>query len=131
MSINIVCISGNLTKDCELRTTASGMAVISLTVAVNERKKDANGNWSSVANFIDCTMFGTRAEKIASYLTKGSKVAIEGRLHQSSWEKDGHKRSKIEVIVNEIEFTSKGEKQATQTYQPSEDTSVYDTEIPF
>lgn len=124
MSINRVVISGNLTRDPELSSTASGMSVLSLGVAVNDRKKNnQTGEWEDVANFIDCTMFGDRAVKIQQYLSKGSKVTIEGKLHYSSWEKDGQKRSKIEVLVDNIEFMSRNndqqqgnQYQAPQTY---------------
>ena len=109
MSINRVCISGNLTRDAELRVTASGMPVLALSVAVNDRRKNPqSGEWDDYPNFVDCTMFGTRAEKLAQYLTKGTKVAIEGKLRYSSWERDGQRRSKLEVIVDEIEFMSRG-----------------------
>ncbi len=107
MSINRVTISGNLTRDAELRQTASGMAVLGFSVAVNDRRKNAQTEqWEDYPNFIDCSMFGTRAEKIAQYLSKGTKVAIEGKLRWSQWERDGQKRSKVEVIVDEIEFMS-------------------------
>lgn len=118
MSINRVVISGNLTRDPELRSTASGMSVLSLGVAVNDRKKNnQTGKWEDVANFIDCTMFGERAAKIQQYLSKGSKVTIEGKLHYSSWEKDGQKRSKIEVLVDDIEFMSRNNDQQGNQYQ--------------
>ena len=107
MSINKVIISGNLTRDPELRSTASGMPVMSMGVAVNDRRRNAQtGEWEDYANFIDCTMFGARAEALQRYLTKGTKVAIEGKLRWSQWERDGQKRSKIEVIVDELEFMS-------------------------
>ena len=108
MSINRVMISGNLTRDAELRTTPSGTAILSFGVAVNDRRRNANGEWEDYANFIDCTMFGRRAEAIAQYLTKGVKVAIEGRLHYSSWEdrNSGQRRSKVDVTVDELEFMS-------------------------
>ena len=108
MGINRVVISGNLTRDAELRQTQSGMAVLSFGVAVNERVKDQRtGEWEDRANFVDCAMFGSRAQAISQYLHKGLKVAIEGRLRYSSWEdKGGGKRSKIEVVVDEIEFMS-------------------------
>ena len=118
MSINRVNISGNLTRDAELRQTQSGMAVLGFGVAVSERVKNSQtGEWEDHPNFVDCTMFGTRAEKIAQYLTKGTKVAIEGKLRYSSWEKDGQKRSKLEVIVDEIEFMSSQQQSAPQYQQ--------------
>ena len=100
-------ISGNLTRDPELRRTQSGMAILSLGVAVNDRRRNPqSGEWEDYANFIDCTMFGNRGESLSNILTKGMKVAIEGKLRWSQWERDGQKRSKIEVIVDEIEFMS-------------------------
>ena len=110
MSINRVTISGNLTRDPELRATAGGTQVLSLGVAVNDRRRNPqNGEWEDYPNFVDCTMFGTRAEAVSRYLSKGSKVAIEGKLRYSSWERDGQRRSKLEVIVDEIEFLSRGQ----------------------
>ena len=107
MSINRVIISGNLTRDAELRQTASGTSVLGFGVAVNDRRRNnATGEWEDYANFVDCTMFGQRAQAIAQYLRKGLKVAIEGKLRYSSWERDGQKRSKLEVIVDDLEFMS-------------------------
>ena len=107
MSINRVIISGNLTRDPELRSTASGMPVLGFGVAVNDRRKNQQtGEWEDYPNFIDCTMFGARAEALSRYLGKGTKVSIEGKLRWSQWERDGQKRSKIEVIVDELEFMS-------------------------
>ena len=107
MSINRVIISGNLTRDAELRSTASGMAVLKVGIAVNDRRKNQQtGEWEEYANFIDCTMFGNRASGLAQYLTKGTKVIIEGKLRWSQWERDGQKRSKIEVIIDDLEFMS-------------------------
>ncbi len=109
MSINKVMITGNLTRDAELRKTPNGTAVLNLGVAVNDRRRNqTTGDWEDYANFVDCTMFGRRAEAIAQYLTKGVKVAIEGRLHYSSWEdrNSGQRRSRLDVTVDEIEFMS-------------------------
>lgn len=107
--INITCLTGRLTRDPEVRSTQSGMAVMRLGVAVNDRRKNnQTGEWEDVPNFIDCVMFGTRAENVSRYLRKGSKVAIEGKLRWSQWEdKQGGKRSKIEVIVDDLEFMSR------------------------
>ena len=130
MSINRVNISGNLTRDPELRQTQGGMAILSMGVAVNDRRKNQQtGEWEDVPNFVDCVVFGTRAEKLAQFLAKGSKVAIEGKLRWSQWEKDGAKRSKLEVIVDEIEFMSRGGQQRQQQQTASAD--LYDESIPF
>ena len=107
MSINRVIISGNLTRDPELRRTQTGMAIMALGVAVNDRRRNSQtGEWEDYANYIDCTMFGTRAESLSNILTKGMKVAIEGKLRWSQWERDGQKRNKLEVIVDEVEIMS-------------------------
>ena len=117
MSINRVIISGNLTRDPELKRTQGGTAVLQMGVAVNDRRKNpSTGEWEDVANFVDCTMFGTRAERVAQYLAKGTKVAIEGRLRYRAWEQDGQRRSKLEVVVDEIEFMSR-QQQPAQAYQ--------------
>lgn len=118
MSINRVNISGNLTRDPELRATQGGMQVLGFGVAVNDRRKNpSTGQWEDYPNFVDCTMFGNRAESLGRILRKGMKVAIEGKLRYSSWEKDGQRRSKIEVIVDEIELMSQNQQQAPQGYQ--------------
>lgn len=153
MSVNRCFISGNLGSDPELRRTAGGLPVLGFTVAVNDRRKDPQtGEWSDYPNWIGCTLFGTRAEHVAKYLAKGSKVSIEGKLRWSSWEKNGEKRSKIEVIVDEIEFMSRsnasndatpntytpqgksagyGGSQAPQSAYSAPSQSVYDEELPF
>ncbi len=107
MSINRVIISGNLTRDSELRSTASGLPVLGFGVAVNDRRKNQQtGEWEDYPNFIDCTMFGARAESLSRDLSKGTKVSVEGKLRWSQWEREGQKRSKLEVIVDELEFMS-------------------------
>lgn len=134
MSINRVTISGNLGNDPELRSTASGMQVLSFSVAVNDRVKGANGEYEDRANWISCTMFGNRAESVSKYLSKGLKVAIEGKLRWSQWERDGQKRSKIEVIVDEIELMQRqdGSQTVSRTVPAYDETaSVYDEDIPF
>lgn len=107
MSINRVVISGNLTRDPELRSTPGGTQVLSLSVAVNDRRRNPQtSEWEDYANFVDCKMFGARAESVSRFLSKGQKVCIEGKLRYSSWERDGQKRSKLEVVVDDIEFMS-------------------------
>lgn len=119
MSINRVDISGNLTRDPELRATQGGMQVLGFGVAVNDRRRNQQtGEWEDYPNFVDCTMFGNRAESMGRILHKGMKVAIEGKLRYSSWDKDGQRRSKLEVIVDEIELMSQKQgQQAPQGYQ--------------
>lgn len=147
MSINRAAISGNIGGDPDLRQTASGMQVLSFSVAVNDHVKDANGEWKDRPNWIGCVMFGNRAESVSRFLSKGCKVAIEGKLRYSSWETDGgQKRSKIEVVVDEIEFMSRQQGQlgsepvyatlatAPQPHQQQMGPmtgNIYDDNIPF
>lgn len=150
MSINQVLITGNLTRDSELRETQTGYSILAFGVAVNERRKNQQtGEWEDKPNFVDCKMFGSRAEKLHQYLTKGLKVAINGRLNYSSWESNGQRRSKLEVIVDNLEFMtsrnnasqsygysqSSSNAQATQSAAsaPTVNTSssAYDEDIPF
>lgn len=142
-AINHVCISGNLARDAELRATSGGTQVLTFSVAVNERRKTAAGDWEDYTNWVSCTMFGRRAEGVARYLTKGAKVAIEGRLRWHSWETDaGEKRSKLEVIVSELEFMSAREDgegrqivssapEGTKIAQPPVQSAYLDEDIPF
>ena len=137
MSINRVIISGNIGQEPELRSTASGMPVLSFSVAVNDRRKDSSGEWTDYVNWISCTMFGARAESVSRYLSKGSKVAIEGKLRWSQWEtKEGQKRSKIDVIVDEIELMSSRNDQSSygggnQPANESPSATIYDEDLPF
>lgn len=122
MSINHVAISGNLARAAELKRTQSGNSVLTFDVAVNDRVKNPQtGEWEDRANWVTCNLWGTRAEKLAQYLDKGTKVAIEGRLRYRAWEQDGQRRSKLEVVVDEIEFMSRQQPAPAyqqQTYAP-------------
>lgn len=134
--MNSVNISGNVTRDAELRQTKGGSAVLSFTVAANDRKKNpATGQWEDVPNFIDCIVFGNYASAIAAYITKGAKVAVSGKLRYSSWERDGHKRSKIEVVADEVVTLSGGKRVPYEKPQiiakPQGQPEVYDEDIPF
>ena len=124
MSINRVNISGNLTRDPEMRATTTGTQILSFGVAVNDRRRNPQtGEWEDVPNFIDCVVFGNRAEALSRFLSKGMKVAVEGKLRWSQWERDGQKRSKIEVIVDEVEFMSsprQGQQVQGGGYQPQQ-----------
>ena len=121
MSINRVNISGNLTRDPELRSTPGGTQVLTFGVAVNDRRRNQqSGEWEDVPNFIDCVVFGARAQALSRFLSKGAKVAIEGKLRYSSWEaKGGGKRSKLEVVVDEVEFMSQDGGHGATYQQPA------------
>ena len=141
MSINKVFISGNLTRDPELRATQGGTSVLRVGLAVNDRARNQQtGEWEDRANFVDCVVFGKRAEALAGMLAKGQRVAIDGRLRYSSWEaQDGSRRSKLEVVVEEIEFMSPrhggGRQAAPVAAAPATSAAgagdLYDEDIPF
>jgi single-strand DNA-binding protein len=105
-NVNVVVITGNLTRDPELRHTGGGTPVCDLRVAVNSRRKDQSGNWVDKPNFFDVTVFGAQGENCANYLNKGRPVAIEGRLDWREWEaKDGGgKRQAVQIIANTVQF---------------------------
>ncbi len=105
-SFNKVLLMGNLTRDPELRYTASGAAVASFGLAVN-RKYKAGDEWKEEVCYVDITVWAKQAENCAEYLHKGSPVFLEGRLNFQSWESDtGQKRNKLEVVANNIQFLS-------------------------
>ncbi len=104
---NRVILIGNLTRDIEIRHTANTkLAVCQNAIAVNDRRKNAAGEWVDETTFVDVTFFGRMAELVGEYLAKGSPIFIEGRLKQDTWEKDGQKRSKLYVIADRMQFLS-------------------------
>ncbi len=104
MNINRVVLTGNLTRDPELRSTGGGLAVCKLGIAVNTRRKGSDGNWEEKPNFFRVTVFGRQAESCAQYLKKGRPVAIDGRLEWSSWETEGQKRESVDIIADSVQF---------------------------
>ena len=140
--INRVTLVGRLTRDPELRHLPSGSPVLQLGLAVNGRQKDEMGNWIDKPNFFDVKVFGNQAEVLANHLAKGRRVGIDGRLDWSSWEaQDGSKRSKVEIIANQVQFLdSRGESEGQPQYVPAGDIaadrsdfgpSAPDDDIPF
>ena len=105
-NINRVVLVGNLTRDPELRHTPSGMAVCSLRIAVNTRRKDSStGEWTEKPNYFDITVWGNQAESCAQYLAKGRPVAVDGRLEWREWDaQDGTKRQAVEIIADSVQF---------------------------
>jgi single-strand DNA-binding protein len=97
-SYNRVILIGNLTRDPELRYIPSGTAVTEIGLAVNDRRKNASGEWIEETTFVDVTLWARTAEVASEYLSKGSSVMIEGRLKLDTWEKDGKKNSKLRVV---------------------------------
>lgn len=134
MSVNQVAVTGNLTRSPELRATQGGTAVLSFGIAVNDRRKNASGQWEDVPNFFECVTFGNRATALSDILTKGMKVAVAGKLHYSSWEKDGQKHSKVDIIANDVELMQnrRPQQEQQQQYQPTQQAQdVYDEDLPF
>jgi single-strand DNA-binding protein len=105
-NINVVVITGNLTRDPELRNTPSGTPVCSMRVAVNTRRKNGTtGEWEDKANFFDVTVWGAQGENCAQYLQKGRPVAVQGRLEWREWEdQQGNKRQSVDIIANSVQF---------------------------
>lgn len=119
-NINTVVIAGRTTKDPEIKVTPSGTAVLSFSLAVNDIKKTPEGEWEEITNFFDCVLFGERAERIAPYITKGSKLTVNGRLHQDRWQaQDGTNRSRVSIIVQDIELPPRPQPASAQYAQPT------------
>lgn len=106
---NKVILMGNLTRDPEVRTTPGGQSVANFSLAVNRTWKSADGNQQESVSYIDCVAWGRLGEVIAQYMQKGRPLLVSGRLDQRSWEQDGNKRSKVEVIVEDFNFVSGGD----------------------
>jgi single-strand DNA-binding protein len=105
MNINRVVLTGNLTRDPDMRSTGNGLAVCKLGVAVNGRRKNnATGQWEEKPNFFRVTVFGSQAENCGTYLKKGRPVAIDGRLEWSQYERDGQTRESIDIIADNVQF---------------------------
>jgi single-strand DNA-binding protein len=103
-SLNQVFLMGNLTRDPELRQTPTGQNVTSFSLALNRAYKDSSGEWQEVTDYIDIVCWGPLAERVAQYLSKGRRCLVQGRLQSRSWEQDGAKRSKVEVLANDVTF---------------------------
>lgn len=105
---NKVVLMGNLTRDPETRVTTSGQSVTSFSIAVNRTWRDGDGNQQEEVSYFDCTAWGKAGEIIAQYTQKGRALLVSGRLRQSTWEQEGQKRSKVEVVVEDFNFISDG-----------------------
>ena len=105
-NINRVVLTGNLTRDPELRSTGSGTAVCSLRVACNTRRRNAaTGDWEDKPNFFDVTVWGAQGENCSRFLSKGRPVALDGRLEWREWEgQDGNKRQSVEIVADAVQF---------------------------
>jgi single-strand DNA-binding protein len=103
-SFNQVVLMGNLTRDPELRATPNGQQVCSFSLALNRSYKGADGNWQEATDYIDVVAWGPLGERVAQYLSKGRPCLVNGRLQSRSWETDGQKRSKVEVVAQDVTF---------------------------
>jgi single-strand DNA-binding protein len=119
MYLNKATIIGNLTRDPELKALPSGMQVASFSVATNRTWKDKDGAKQESADFHNIVVFGKQAENVTKYLTKGSQILIEGRLQTRSWDKDGQKIYRTEIVADRVQFGSKSVKPASNTSDPT------------
>lgn len=152
MSLNKVTLSGNLGADAELRYTKGGAPVVSFSLSVNERVQKGDGEWGDYTNWVDCCMFGKRAESLAPWLQKGAKISLLGHIRTHSYERDGQRIKRWEVRVDDVELMQyKREQQAapasanaaatglamaTGDHSPAQPVQpampdVYDDDIPF
>lgn len=140
-SLNTCILSGNIGNDAEVRYTAGGMAITSFSLAVNHRRKQQDGSYADETSWVDCTMFGKRGESLQAngYLQKGAKLAVVGHLRMSTWEADGQRRRKLEVIVENVilmtNYRQPQQPQAQQPYQAQPQQAyvpdAYNEDIPF
>ena len=124
MGICVCVISGNVTRDAEMRQTSTGKTVTNFTLAYDLRRMK-QGEWQYVPNYLDVKIWGTYGEKICERLTKGAAVTVVGELEQSTWEKDGIKRTKFEITASSIDVQKRAETRRT------EQASLYDSDCPF
>ena len=103
-SFNQVTLMGNLTRDPELRNTPNGQSVCSFSLALNRSYKGSDDEWKEVTDYVDIVAWGPLGERVAQYLTKGRPALVSGRLQSRSWEQDGQKRSKVEVVAQDVTF---------------------------
>ena len=133
-TVNSATLLGNVGKEPDVKTTGGGTLVANFSVATTHRIKDSSGNWQDETTWHNVTAFGRTAEIVRDYLNKGSKVYLEGRIANESWEKDGVKHYRTKIIVNEIVLLSgKSESPSAPAYQSqtSAPTEIDADEIPF
>ncbi|MFN7813692.1 MAG: single-stranded DNA-binding protein [Planctomycetia bacterium] len=136
-SYNKVILMGNVTRDPELRYIANGTAVTDITLAVNDRRKTASGEWVEETTFVDVTLWGRTAEIAGEYVTKGSPLLIDGRLKLDTWEKDGKKMSKLRVVCDRMQLLGgrgegggKGKPRTAAARGPARSEDSYDQSAP-
>lgn len=127
--INTVTVVGRLTRDVELRYTRGGTAIAEVAIASNYRTKSGD-NWEDAVNYFDCVLMGKRAEGLAQYLVKGTRIGVTGELRQDRWEKDGQKRSKVKIQIRDVQLLDSKRGGESQKEQSSGGDTFQD-EIPF
>lgn len=122
-SFNQVILMGNLTRDPELRQIPSGQSVCSFSLALNRSYKGQDGEWKEATDYVDVVAWAALGERVAQYVTKGRPVLVNGRLQSRSWEQDGQKRSKLEVVAQDVTFLGgRGDSESSFTNSaPSEE----------
>jgi single-strand DNA-binding protein len=124
-NINRVVLTGNLTRDPELRSLPSGTSVCNLRVACNTRRQGASGEWVDKPNYFDVTVWGAQGENCAQYLSKGRPVAVDGRLEWREWQdKEGNKRQSVDIVADSVQFLGSregGENGGSGRFTPQSD----------
>lgn len=128
-SVNKVILLGNVGKDPEMKATGGGTTVANFSLATSERRKDQSGEWNEQTEWHNLVAFGKLAEVVRDYVRKGSKLFIEGRIQTRSWEKDGERKYRTEIIVNELSLLSGRDDGNRASSTKIEDTEIEDTEI--
>ena len=131
--LNVVAVTGRLTREAELKYSNGGMAFAKFSIAVNRRTKKGD-QWVDDASFFDCTLFGKSAESLNPYLIKGQQVAINGSLVQSRWEQDGQNRSRVEIVVNSLQLLSSAggdRSEGRRTDSPAKPQGSYAPRTPY
>lgn len=128
MYLNKAVVYGNLTRDPELKSLPSGMSVTSFSVATNRVYSDRDGNRQEEAEYHNVTVFGKQAENVAKYLTKGSGVLVEGRLQTRSWEAEGVKHYRTEIIADRVQFGARKKDGSEPAEQPTEEVNKEDVD---
>ncbi|HRV76237.1 MAG: single-stranded DNA-binding protein [Candidatus Nomurabacteria bacterium] len=123
-SLNQVTLLGRLTRDPELRQTPNGASVASFSMALNRSYKDSAGEWQEQTDFIDCVAWGPLAERLEKMVKRGQRLLVNGRLSQRSWEQDGQKRSKVEVVINDMTLIEQAGDQGDSSFGGGSDEGV-------
>ena len=126
--INQAVLVGRLTRDAEVKVTQGGMQITKFALAVNRRRKQGD-EWVEEAHFFDCVIFGRMGEAISRYLTKGKQVGVAGQLLQDRWEQDGHKRSRVQIVADNVQLLgSKGDDSGPAKAPDDDD---FQSDVPF